>query len=292
MRADIALHTAKQGGRDRYSHFDRADFERFREHFDLKASLRTAIQNESVGVEFQPIVDPRTQRVIAVEALVRWSHPERGPIPASILIAVAERSGLIQALDALVLRKGCQTLARLRARFPDLAMNVNVSSISLQDPQFVDVLRRELESAPGVSGGLRLELTESGLAMSSQALEEAAASLEAMGVGLVIDDFGAGASSLHRLSRLRAAGLKLDGSFVRDFNGGGGRICRAVVELARELDMTVTAEFVETEAQRRFVESIGCEAAQGYLYSASLAEVALIDWIEGFGRKKTAARTV
>lgn len=280
MRADIALFSAKRNGRDLYRYFDPQDHERFRERFDLEALLKEAIKADQLSLCFQPIIDAESGTVVALEALARWQHPERGSIPPSRFVAVAERSTLIIELDLMVLRHSCVALKHLHQRFPALLMNINVSPLSLQSSGFIERVDSVL-SASGIDpAALRLELTESGLGLGSHALDEAVAALRVRGIAMVIDDFGAGASSLSRLSCLQPAGLKLDGSFSRDWSGAGGRICRAIMELARELDMKVTAEFVESAAQREFFVGIGCNYLQGHHFSEALRVDAIEAWLE------------
>lgn len=286
MCADIALYAAKQAGRNQFRHYQSSDFDRFKDRFDLDTLLRDALRNGEIELHYQPIVSSLSGYVHAVEALARWTTSERGAVPPATFVAVAERSGLIHELDAYVLRTSCVALAQLRRKFPSLVMNVNVSPISLQGDGFLRQLREVLATGCVDASSLRLELTETAVSIGSPALDEAASRLRALGVALIIDDFGDGASSLGRLNRLRPAGLKLDGSFVRDFEGSGGRICRAVVELARELDMSVTAECVESDAQREFLRGIGCEFLQGYYFSRSLEELALCDWLEAHERAR------
>ncbi|MGF1576279.1 MAG: putative bifunctional diguanylate cyclase/phosphodiesterase [Cyanophyceae cyanobacterium] len=285
MRTDIALYAAKKAGRNQYRYFDNRDLERFKNSFDLDALLRDALKNGKIELYYHPIINSRTQRVHAVEALARWNHSERGAIAPALFVAAAERSGLIHELDAYVLRNSCAALARLRSQFPSLVMNINVSPISLQGDGFLRQLEEILESDSFDVSSLRLELTETAVSDGLPALDHAAATLRALGAALIIDDFGAGSSSFGRLNTLQPEGLKLDGSFVRDFAGSGGRICRAVVELARELDMSVTAEFVETAAQREFLQQIGCDFLQGYHFSQPLTEAALVKWVATFDQE-------
>jgi diguanylate cyclase (GGDEF)-like protein len=283
MHADVALYAAKQAGRGIAHRFTTNDLAQFREHFELARQLREALDGGRIEVHFQPIVCARTRRVIAAEALARWTH-DGVVVSPSRFVAVAERSRLINALDAYVLQRSCEALTRLQASTPELCLNVNVSPFSLQDDTFLAALQSTLASTSVKTEFLRIELTEGGAGLHSDVLEEAATALRKTNVALVIDDFGAGASSLSRLNRLHPQGLKLDGSFVLDHQGDGGRICRAVVELARELELDLTAECVESAEQAAFLSGIGRPMQQGFFYSPALSEAALVEWINEFHR--------
>lgn len=284
MQADVALYSAKQAGRGRARYFTEQDLTRFREHFELERQFKQALDEGRINVHFQPIIDARDRRIVAVEALARWTLADGQDIPPSRFIPVAERSKLITQLDVYVLERSCLALARLQENFAGLVVNINVSPISLQGGTFIRTLADTLASTKTDPAAVRLELTEGGASLQSSVLEDAVVAIRAQGVAIVIDDFGVGASSLDRLNRLRPNGLKLDGSFVRDCEGGGGRICRAVVELARELGMDLTAECVETHEQERFLLGIGCHVMQGHYYSPALSEGALPAWIDSFRR--------
>jgi diguanylate cyclase (GGDEF)-like protein len=289
MRADIALYSAKEKGRDVYAFFDSGDLNRFRERYAMERLLFDALSDQQIEVHFQPIVNARSGKVRAVEALARWHHPERGSISPARFIAVAERTQIIEVLDAYVLRRSSESLLRLREQFPNLRMNINVSPQTLNGDKFFPELDRLLASGLP-SNAFQLEITENNLVGGNILLEHAVERLRQRNIGVVIDDFGVGASSLNRLARVRAMGLKLDGSFISDYRGDGGRICRAIVELSRELQMAMTAEFVEDAAQVAFLLDIGCDHMQGYHFSPALPEQQCASWIFQFEQRSIAVQ--
>jgi EAL domain-containing protein (putative c-di-GMP-specific phosphodiesterase class I) len=169
---------------------------------------------------------------------------------------------------------------RLRERLPKACLNVNVSAQTLLDARFFPAFEGLLSRFAPPPGALSVELTESELGISDDRIEFGIARLRQLQVPMVIDDFGVGASSLGRLARLRPHGVKIDGSFVRDLDGEGGRICRVVVELARELGMRTTAEFVESAEQSERLCAMGCTLQQGYRFGPAMDREHLEAWIE------------
>jgi EAL domain-containing protein (putative c-di-GMP-specific phosphodiesterase class I) len=206
-------------------------------------------------------------RVRAVEALLRWRHPEHGAIPPDRFIPVAEESGLITAIGAWVLDRARRDLAALEERAPGLRMAVNVSAVQLRDPDFPATVRAALDQAGVAPGRLVLELTESVFA-GGEHVAEALGTLRALGVGLAVDDFGTGYSSLSYLRRLDVDSVKIDRSFVRSIEEDprDAALVRSIIELGHALGLAMVAEGVEEESQERFLRAAGCELAQGYLF--------------------------
>lgn len=238
---------------------------------ELEIDLRAALSDQDLDVAYQPIVAVADGRVVGVEALLRWDHPLSGPRAASKMIQVAERSRLIVDIGAWILERSCRDRVRWLHDYPGVPMelSVNVSACQLLDPAFVetvdDVLRRtEMDPA-----ALILEITESVFVEEAGLMLEALTDLKERGIRLAIDDFGAGYSSLGYLARLPVDIIKIDGSLVAEIGPSSAAhvIVTAIVDLAHQLGLTVTAEGIESALQRDEIRSVGCDQAQGYLYA-------------------------
>lgn len=279
IRADIALYDAKLEERGRARLFSEQSHAAFRDRIEIESLLRSALDQGRLEAWLQPIIASRSGQIACFEALARWHEAGRGWIEPSRFIAAAERGQLVARVDLCVMESAIRRWLPLRAQLPEVRLNVNVSAQTLLDPDFMPAFRRLLETYAVPPKALALELTESELGIADERLESALDELRRLLVPLVIDDFGVGASSLGRLARLRPAGVKIDGSFVRDLDGDGGRICRVVIELARELGMRATAEFVETASQAERLTQMGCSFQQGYRYAPALDPERLQAWI-------------
>jgi diguanylate cyclase (GGDEF)-like protein/PAS domain S-box-containing protein len=268
--ADAAMYRAKSGGRARVARFDRSMREEAVARLDLEAALRRALDRHELRVRYQPLVELDGGRVVAVEALARWEHPERGLLLPADWIALAEETGLIVPVGAWMLEQACRQLQRWRATVPgadDLEITVNVSGRQLAQPSFPGQVERALSVTGLPPDRLGLELTESVLMDDVERSAVALAGLKALGVQVVIDDFGTGYSSLSYLRRFPVDQLKVDRSFV---DGVGVEhddtaIVALIVALARTLGLRSVAEGVETELQRDELRRLGVDRAQGYL---------------------------
>ena len=268
--ADLAMYAAKEGGRARSVVFDPGATPQFVERVELEAGLRSAVQRRELLLHYQPIVDPRTREIKGFEALVRWQHPGRGLLAPSGFIGLAEETGLIETVGRWVLEEACRTLADWRGEFAarPLMMSVNVSAVQLHEPGFAGLVA-DVTAKSGVSpSSLVLEITEGVLVRPEKTLE-VLQELRTLGVGIALDDFGTGYSSLGYLRRLPLDFIKIDRTFIEDLGieDGDNSIVRAINDLARNLGLRVIAEGVETEEQARSIAGLGCELAQGYLYS-------------------------
>ncbi len=262
--ADMALYRAKNEGRNRACIYDAVMDADLSSRKLLEADLREAIKHDRLYLHYQPVVSKDGKSLLAVEALCRWTHPQRGNIPPSEFIAVAEHSGLIIELGAWVLRRAC-----LDARsWPGLTIAVNVSSLQFRRIDFVDQVERTLEETAFNPERLELELTESVLLGNVDTAESAMRRLKALGVKIALDDFGTGYSSLLYLRRFPFDKLKIDRSFVHSIEKApdAAAIVHAVVSLGRGLGMQVTAEGVETADQQLFLRAAGVHAMQGYRF--------------------------
>lgn len=275
--ADRAMYAAKDGGRNTYQFADPLQNARARDRLAIETGLRQGLARGEFLLHYQPVFSLATGLPVGVEALARWRHPEWGWVAPSRFIPVAEDSGLIVALGEWILAEACRAASRWQADAPGLSVMVNVSALQLRRPGFetrlADVLR-ESGLAPAL---LELELTESTIMQETLAGSAILQRLAEEGARLAIDDFGTGYSSLAYLRRLVAARLKIDRSFVADMvdDPEARAIVASMIGMARALGLKVTAEGVETESQSQLLTVLGCDDAQGYLYSRPLDEAGL-----------------
>ncbi len=274
-RSDLAMYQSKAAGRNTISFYDPEIQARVSARVRLEAELRLALSNEEFVLHYQPQA-AQDGRVVGLEALVRWQHPQRGLVGPLEFITVAEETGQIDALGRWVLRQACRQLATWRRRGDgagELELAVNVSASQFHRPDFVEQVVSALQDSGAPPGQLKLELTESLLLGDVEATIATMRRLKAIGVGFALDDFGTGYSSLAYLHRLPLDQLKIDRAFIRDAfeNGHGAAIVRTIVALGKALRMTVLAEGVETAAQLSFILAEGCQAYQGYLLAKPMA---------------------
>ena len=262
--ADMALYRAKNEGRNRACIYDTAMDDNLLKRKLVENDLRATIEKGELQVAYQPIVNNSGEVVVGVEALCRWIHPERGEIPPSEFIPIAEHSGLIIALGEWVLRQACLD----GKAWPDITVSVNVSPLQFRRADFVDVVERILHETGFDATRLELEVTESTLLGNVDTAELAMFRLKALGVRLALDDFGTGYSSLLYLRRFPFDKLKIDRSFVHAIEraADAAAIVHAVVSLGRGLGMKVTAEGVETAEQQLFLRAAGVHMMQGYRF--------------------------
>lgn len=268
-QAEIAMNQAKRTGRNMLRFFDPAMQQAIAARADLEGELRKAIEDGQFELHYQPQVE-RDGRVTGAEALIRWHHPERGLIPPCQFIPLAEENGMITDIGGWVLETACARLAEWRGKpaTAHLSVAINVSARQFNQDGFVSQVR-ELIRRHGVDPAkLKLELTESMLLDDIDAMIEKMNALREIGVGLELDDFGTGYSSLQYLKRLPIEQLKIDQSFVRELvnDDNDKAIVRTIISMADSLNLGVIAEGVETEEQRRYLESQGCGHYQGYLF--------------------------
>jgi diguanylate cyclase (GGDEF)-like protein len=275
--ADTAMYDAKSQGKNTYAVFQPEMERGAKLRMRLDADLRRAIERDELRLHYQPIIDLTQQRMVGVEALLRWSHPELGVIPPAEFIALAERSGAIVEIGEWVLHTACwQIKAWADAGHGDLYVAVNVSARQIRRG-----LRAQVEAALAATGAdprcLEIEITEHSMVEDIEANVAQLAALGQLGIRVAVDDFGTGLSSLAYLKRLPIEKLKIDRTFVRDLpeDGDDAAIALAIVSMAHSLSLTVVAEGVETEAQRDFLRVHGCDCAQGFLYSPALDAASL-----------------
>ncbi len=270
--ADTAMYRAKVAGGNQAVRYAPAMNASARQLLELEADLHEAVRQRSFVVYYQPQVEPQTRRIAAVEALVRWPHPRRGLVPPGEFIGLAEERGLINALDTCVLTDAAaQCKGWENAGLPPLRIGVNMSAHEFRGNALVDMVARVLEETGADPRRLELELTETAAMQEPERVAGILGQLRKFGVSLSLDDFGTGYSSWTHLKHFPVSRLKIDRSFVsglpRDRHDAA--IVSATIEMAHLMDMDVTAEGVETEAQARFLIDHGCDLLQGFLYSAA-----------------------
>lgn len=271
--ADMAMYQAKAQGRNNYQFFDAQMHQEVGERIYLEKSLRQALGRGEFELVYQPQIAAETGSLIGMEALIRWNHPQRGLISPADFIPLAESSGLILGIGEWVLHTACRQ-ARVwhESGMDQFRVAVNLSAIQLRESDLVSSVSRILTET-GLQGRyLELELTESMLMENVEQAVETLQRLNDLGVNLAIDDFGTGYSSLSYLSQLPVQRVKLDQSFVRDIttNGDSAAIAHAVMQLGHSLGLDVLAEGVESEEQMQYLQGLGCDALQGYYFSAPL----------------------
>jgi diguanylate cyclase (GGDEF)-like protein/PAS domain S-box-containing protein len=271
--ADLAMYKAKERGRLRYEVFANELTSRAQQRLALEGDLRRALAENELCLHYQPVVDVKTRRPVAMEALVRWRHPHRGLLMPGHFIELAEETGLIVPLGQFVLREALEQLRRWHEDGTVAAsccMNVNVSGRQLElGTAFVDTVRETLAETGVDPTSLKLEITESVLMKDADAATATLKALRGLGVELAIDDFGAGYTSLNYLKHFPVSILKLDRSFVHglEHDPADAAIAEAIVGLAHSLGVSVTAEGIELAAQFEKLRSYDCDRAQGYWFA-------------------------
>ncbi len=274
--ADAALYAAKRDGRGRLQEFQPDHFEHIFDALRLEIDLRGAVARGEMYVVYQPIVSLDSGRLAGVETLVRWTHPELGPVPPSTFIPIAEESGAITEIGEWVLERACRDVATgLRTPALDaepLFVTVNVSPQQLRDDALADRVLRVLEETGLPPSRLKLEVTESSVMRDREQAIALLHRLRGHGIRICIDDFGTGHSALSYVQDLPVDGIKIDRSFVSRLSdaGTGNHIVRAIVDLAHHTGLDVIAEGVETADQRAALLGLACEYGQGYYFSGPL----------------------
>jgi len=266
-KADTAMYHAKEAGRNAFRFYTERMNADAQERLGLHNRLRRALDRGEFLLHYQPVIDLKSGRIVGGEALVRWQSPEQGLVPPGQFIAAAEHSGLIVPLGEWVLHEACRELAYWHARgCTQLSMAVNISSIQFRRGDVEDTVRRALDASGASPSALELELTESILIDGAEQVLATIRRLQALGVRLAIDDFGTGYSSLAYLKRFAVDKLKIDQSFVRDIvtDQDDAAIVRAVIQMARSLNLHVLAEGVETAAVAAELDAMDCDMVQGY----------------------------
>ncbi|MEI6737226.1 MAG: EAL domain-containing protein [Pseudomonadota bacterium] len=279
--ADIAMYEAKSAGRNRACVFSSGLSDMASEKFKMDTDLRQAIAREEFVLHFQPKVDVHSGQAVGVEALIRWQHPEFGLVMPNRFLAVAEERGHIMAIGRWVLKTAFEKLKKWEmAGLPPMTMSVNISSIQLMHPGFIEDCASILKEARVSANLIELEITESVLMQNPARATEVLLALGELGFRLAVDDFGTGYSSLAYLKLFPVNTLKVDQSFVRDLphNQDDVAITRAVIAMAHSLKMNVVAEGVERIEQLDLLRTEGCNEFQGYYCAKALPEAELMQF--------------
>jgi diguanylate cyclase (GGDEF)-like protein len=275
QKAKAAMCQAKEEGKDRHKFFKPFMLSKGYRQMNLENSLRKALDRDEFLLHFQPKISIQTGKVEGMEALLRWNHPEGGLIYPSEFVPIAEEIGLIQPIGEWVLLNACQQIkAWKRAGFPPISIAVNLSGYQVNQPHWISKVQTILERTGVDPKSLEMEITETVLMDNSDVALSNLRQLDEMGIRISIDDFGTGYSSLSYLKRFPIHALKIDRSFVRGIDklgtGTDAVITKAIVSLAQALNLKTVAEGVERVQEKDYLESIGCDDMQGFLFSKPL----------------------
>lgn len=265
IAADHALYAAKASGRSQHCYFAPEMIETVRQRQSVEADLRRAIAEQQFVLHYQPIIALENGSIVGAEALIRWQHPDRGLVPPLAFIPIAEDTGLIEPIGAWALKTACRVMADAQHLG---RISVNLSAVQFTAPNLLDLITQTLASTGLAAQRLELEITESVLMDDTDRALDLLHRIRDLGVRIAMDDFGTGYSSLGYLRRFPFDRIKIDRTFVSSLGTQSDTlpIIKAVIEMARALKMTTTAEGVETEAQRTLLTALGCDEAQGFLF--------------------------
>lgn len=280
--ADAAMYAAKRNGKDDYAIFEPEMRHTASKRLEMKRSLARALERDEFEVYYQPMIRLEDERVIGVEALVRWRHPDRGLLTPIEFISLSEESGLILPIGEWVLEQACAQLPSLADAYenPDLSVAVNLSPRQVEDPMLVAMVRETIAKASIEPRRLILEITES--ALMDETAADILRAISALGVRLAVDDFGTGFSSLSYLDRFPIDILKIDRAFICSLGENGDpKLTRAILNLGVSMSIAIVAEGIETSIQNEILVGMGCELGQGYLFAPPRP---LGDITESFGR--------
>ena len=281
--ADAAMYVAKRNGGNSFAVFEPHMGSDASEQLELQSDLRNAIQRQQMSLHYQPKIDGERGSIIGVEALLRWTHPERGMIAPDVFIPLAERFGIIINLGNWVIEEACRQLAEWRGMGLQMRVAINLSVHQLRESGLAERITQTLQRHNVQASQLLCEITESVAMEDTQATQRTFEELREIGVYLSIDDFGTGYSSLNYLRQLPAQQLKIDRSFIRDLETeeDARAVVHAVVHLAHALGLRVVAEGVETAAQRDILLNMHCDELQGYFYAKPMPADRLLAWAKG-----------
>jgi diguanylate cyclase (GGDEF)-like protein/PAS domain S-box-containing protein len=291
--ADVAMYVAKGAGRGQVVLFEPAMREQVAERLLLEADLRRALEENDLQVHYQPQFDLQSGEVLGAEALVRWTHPERGNIPPSRFVPIAEQAGLMVEMSRFILRSACRDAALWRLRngaVAELHVSVNLSGRHLQDPKVVEDVAAALADAKLDPALLTIEITESLMMHNTQGAIAVLRDLKALGITIAIDDFGTGYSSLSFLQQFPIDILKLDKVFVDKLGTADSdeALARAILALGDALGLATVAEGIETLRQVELLKGLGCLLGQGYLFSRPVASRSFAEQLSNGGLERLA----
>jgi diguanylate cyclase (GGDEF)-like protein/PAS domain S-box-containing protein len=282
--ADAAMYCAKENGRNNFRFFTEDMNAQAAERLRVENSLRLALDKKELFLMYQPQINMASGKIVGLEALLRWQHPELGLVPPDRFIRIAENSGQIMAIGEWVLKTACAQAQKWQGEgLTAVSVAVNVSAIQFRQEGFCDLIRSVLHETGLAPQYLELELTESLLLANADVTFSVLQELKAMGLTLAIDDFGTGYSSFDYLRQFRVSKLKIDSSFIRDVakNSDDAAITTAIISMAKSLNLKVIAEGVENEAQMSFLRAHQCDEIQGYYFSRPLTVDQVPDKLRG-----------
>ncbi|TNF34088.1 MAG: EAL domain-containing protein, partial [Gammaproteobacteria bacterium] len=278
--ADIAMYHVKGNGKDGYKFYANNMNEIYSRHMSLENDIRRAIQNKQFQVYYQPQVNIETNEIFAMEALIRWNHPTQGIISPTEFISIAEETGLIQPLGDWVLRQACEDLKLWReAGLMDVRIAVNLSACQLDQDNIVADITNTLKRNNIPGDRFEIEITENVLMKDIENCILKLTQLSEFGIKIAIDDFGTGYSSLNYLKKLPIDTIKIDRSFIHDMHNSDedSSIIRAIIAMAKGLNLNIISEGVETEAQLEQLRAWRCKNVQGFLFGRPIADTDAIE---------------
>jgi len=280
--ADIAMYHAKDLGRGNYKFYSSEMALKVAEHMALESQLRNALNNNELYLQYQPIVDIKTNKIVSTEALLRWRHPNKGVLSPKEFLYVMEDTGLIRPVTQWVLNEASrQYLRHKEAGYPNIRMSVNLSGLLLKGDTILDLIINAVEHAQMDPNGLIVEITEDTLVEDLHGSDEALRTLKGMGIRVALDDFGTGQSSLNHLRLTPIDIVKIDRDFIRDIpnDQNDSDLVDAIIAMAHKLRINVVAEGVETREQLDFLDWHKCDSVQGYYCSHPLDSDDIMDYI-------------
>jgi diguanylate cyclase (GGDEF)-like protein len=280
--ADLALYKAKAGGKNSFALFETAMQTAAQDRMKLEADLADALAGEQLYLVYQPMLDLENERVVGVEALLRWRHPHDGVVPPDAFIPLAEENGLIVPIGRWVLDEACAQAAAWQREGHDLTVAVNVSARQLERAEFVEEVASALRSSELIPGHLTLEITETVLMREPDFTASLLGELKALGVRIAVDDFGTGYSSLAYLRQFPVDSLKIDRTFITGLarSGEAHALTHTLIQLGKALGLETLAEGVEEHDQVHELQLEGCDLAQGFLFARPLSPEALVHFLE------------
>jgi predicted signal transduction protein with EAL and GGDEF domain len=273
--ADMAMYRAKKRGRSRYEVFNTSMHAEALTRLQVETDLRRAVEREEFVVYYQPIISLKTGKIKSIEALLRWNHPDRGLVRPTEFVAAAEETGLILPLGKWVLDNACRQAQMLKSTIPShagLLLGVNLSAKQFSQPDLVDQVAEALQASGLAPAALSLEITEGVVIEKTMLATQTIAGLKKIGVKIFMDDFGTGYSSLSYLHRLPVDAIKIDRAFVShmDTEDRPQQVVRTILTLVQNLGLETIAEGVTNKEQLQLLRQLGCDSAQGFLFSPPL----------------------
>ena len=282
--ADLAMYKAKHDGKNVYRYFTEDMTAEASEKLDLTNALRDSIENKELKLYYQPIIDTKENKIKTVEVFIRWEHPKFGTITPEIFIPLAEEGGFMVKIGKYILKEACKQIKEFENSGIDIKVAINVSSKQLTQNHLEQTIKSIVKETQIDPKHLELEVTESFFMDDIVATDETIKNLKEFGINTTIDDFGTGYSSLSRLKKLSISKLKIDRSFIDDIPNDKDDIVitKTIISLAKELNLDVIAEGVETKEQAEFLRDNGCYLMQGYLFSGTISQEKILEVIKKY----------